>query len=1014
MADEIIIETVSAEVVEVGVPGPQGPAGAAGTGLETLTTQGDTLYRGASTGERLPIGTTGQILRVSASGIPEWGAAPASGVSSVNSETGAVTLDGSDIDTSGNDDLAAFVTYEFADGNGIYYPLPDSTLNSKRVYRTTTGHHVFFQSLRWHITDGSPITANIIESSDDDNAAWPWLSAWDGSIEKAQLSTVVGRARSNFLFVGDSIPNTSVSGLASVAASGDYDDLSGKPTLGTSSTKDAPTTGNASSTQVVLGNDTRLSDARTPSSTLAHAASHAAGVKASYNDQVAGMTANVFIRANNVGTAGNSITLTFDGGDDIYTVLAAWNAANTSNTAEFVSGDDSQVPDDGEEITLSGGAAAGADPVFDQRLNTTNDVTFKQITLSDNVSEESYKLEADADTGLAANGFGIFSESTQSYPFVTTPEGEAIFAGTSAFLSVADRSDITDADKYKGLYGVSGCFNVYSNVLNQNIASFADNGDVLMGTTGYGEPASDGTTSSWGTKFQVNGNVAIQDNENEVKATFDAQDKLTANRTYDLPNRSGELMIVGDAPASHTHGNLTNDGKVGSTSGLPLVTTTAGAVTTLALGTAGQVLRTKSDLSGVEFADPAAAGVTSVTGTAPIVSSGGTTPAISVTVGTGANTVAAGNDSRITGAIQSTLVDAKGDLIVATAADTVARLPVGATNGHVLTVDSAEAGGMKWAAASGGLTGIASSASQVLGTSSGNITGVDGNTIDSADPFVKWNDTAARLEYANPLSRPAGAMYVGVAPTTTALGTRAINIQADRSLAATRIATGTDAVLVGNNGEATATNATAVGYRARATGTYAVAIGGEPSATANYSIAIGEAAAANAVAAINISNYSAYFGNTSSGVNSVGLNASPSLRGEFATAAMRAVYWGGQTTSDTANVELNLDATATNRMTIAANTAVIADIYLIARRTDNSKFLAARRWVAIRRDGSNNTALIGGVQTIETDQSEGSPTWTFTIDADDTASVESLRVRVTGAASETVNWRVCAIYRVVT
>ena len=55
--------------------------------------------------------------------------------------------------------------------------------------------------------------------------------------------------------------------------------------------------------------------------------------------------------------------------------------------------------------------------------------------------------------------------------------------------------------------------------------------------------------------------------------------------------------------------------------------------------------------------------------------------------------------------IASTLVDAKGDLIVATAADTVARLPIGATNGHVLTVDSAEAGGMKWAAASGGGSG---------------------------------------------------------------------------------------------------------------------------------------------------------------------------------------------------------------------------------------------------------------------------------------------------------------------
>lgn len=48
------------------------------------------------------------------------------------------------------------------------------------------------------------------------------------------------------------------------------------------------------------------------------------------------------------------------------------------------------------------------------------------------------------------------------------------------------------------------------------------------------------------------------------------------------------------------------------------------------------------------------------------------------------------------------LVDAKGDLIVATANDTPARLAVGATNGHVLTVDSAEATGLKWAAGGGG------------------------------------------------------------------------------------------------------------------------------------------------------------------------------------------------------------------------------------------------------------------------------------------------------------------------
>ena len=52
-------------------------------------------------------------------------------------------------------------------------------------------------------------------------------------------------------------------------------------------------------------------------------------------------------------------------------------------------------------------------------------------------------------------------------------------------------------------------------------------------------------------------------------------------------------------------------------------------------------------------------------------------------------------------AIAKTIVDAKGDIIAATAADTVARLAVGA-NDTVLTADSSTATGLKWAAPAGG------------------------------------------------------------------------------------------------------------------------------------------------------------------------------------------------------------------------------------------------------------------------------------------------------------------------
>jgi hypothetical protein len=56
-------------------------------------------------------------------------------------------------------------------------------------------------------------------------------------------------------------------------------------------------------------------------------------------------------------------------------------------------------------------------------------------------------------------------------------------------------------------------------------------------------------------------------------------------------------------------------------------------------------------------------------------------------------------------AIQNAIVDAKGDLIAATAADTPARLAVG-TDGQILTADSSAATGLAWAApaSGGGLT----------------------------------------------------------------------------------------------------------------------------------------------------------------------------------------------------------------------------------------------------------------------------------------------------------------------
>jgi hypothetical protein len=111
------------------------------------------------------------------------------------------------------------------------------------------------------------------------------------------------------------------------------------------------------------------------------------------------------------------------------------------------------------------------------------------------------------------------------------------------------------------------------------------------------------------------------------------------------------------------------------------------------------------------------------------------------------------------GAIAKTLIDAKGDLIGATAADTPARLAVG-TNGQVLTADSTAATGLAWATASaGGMTSLASGslsgASVILSSISASYTHLQLSisnykpATDGATFFLRANGDAGANRYFN-------------------------------------------------------------------------------------------------------------------------------------------------------------------------------------------------------------------------------------------------------------------------
>ena len=89
----------------------------------------------------------------------------------------------------------------------------------------------------------------------------------------------------------------------------------------------------------------------------------------------------------------------------------------------------------------------------------------------------------------------------------------------------------------------------------------------------------------------------------------------------------------------------------------------------------------------------------------------------------------------------ATAIDAKGDLVVGTGADTFARLAVGGTNGHTLQIDSSTATGLKWAAAGGGGKVVQVVYAQTsTGASSSSSTYADTNLTASITPTSASND----------------------------------------------------------------------------------------------------------------------------------------------------------------------------------------------------------------------------------------------------------------------------------
>lgn len=186
-------------------------------------------------------------------------------------------------------------------------------------------------------SDSKVPSEKLVKSSlDNKQGTLSFDGTYDASTNKvATVSTVTG----------------AIGGLATVATSGSYSDLSNKPSipaaqvnsdwnassgvaqilhkpsLGTASAKDVPTSGDASSTQVVLGNDTRLNFENNKKYTVYNSSGDV------YYYKVATITSTGPI---NIASGALFLIMTRDSGDNNYVYLAHIRKRDYHNDSAFI------------------------------------------------------------------------------------------------------------------------------------------------------------------------------------------------------------------------------------------------------------------------------------------------------------------------------------------------------------------------------------------------------------------------------------------------------------------------------------------------------------------------------------------------------------------------------------------------------------------------------------------------------------------------------------------------------
>jgi hypothetical protein len=500
-----------------------------------------------------------------------------------------------------------------------------------------------------------------------------------------------------------------------------------------------PTSGDAGSGQVVTGGDSRLTDARAPSGTAIAAAtskttpadadslpisdSAASGVLkrltwANLKAALVGLFQAPLVSGTNIKTInGNTLLgsgdLTVSGGGGGATNLS-YTPSATGGTVVSDTGTDATLPlADGtnaglmapSQHTKLAGVAAGA----------TANATDAQLR---DRSTHTGTQPANTVTGLATVATSGAYGDLSGRPTL----GTAAATDSTAYATAAQGTDSREwaaatVDQAEAEAGTATTRRAWTAQRVWQAITKALGGVTVTNTPTSGQvlKATGTTTAAWGTDDTGGGggggstdlSWSASPTGGVVASSSGADASLTladgTNAGLMAPAQHTKLAgIASGATANATDSQLRDRA---THTGTQAISTVAGLQTALdgkeASGTAASAVAAHAGAADPHpgYALESALATVAISGAYSDLSGRPTLGTAAATDATAYATAEQG--TKADSAVQPAIVDAKGDLIVATAADTLARLAVG-SNGQVLTVDSAEATGVKWVTPSGG------------------------------------------------------------------------------------------------------------------------------------------------------------------------------------------------------------------------------------------------------------------------------------------------------------------------